>query len=59
MNGVITKGIGGFYYVQTDSGLIECRARGKFRKMNISPQVGDNVEITSAKTWSLDGREVK
>ena len=55
MTGVITKGIGGFYYVQTDSGLIECRARGKFRKMNISPQVGDNVDITLSENEELKG----
>jgi len=45
MDGIITKGIGGFYYVQTKQGLIECHARGKLRKMNITPLVGDNVEI--------------
>ncbi len=55
MNGVITKGIGGFYYVQTDCGLVECRARGKFRKMNISPQVGDNVEIELSEGEELKG----
>ncbi|MBE7027782.1 MAG: ribosome small subunit-dependent GTPase A [Ruminococcaceae bacterium] len=55
MNGVITKGIGGFYYVQTDKGLIECRARGKFRKMNLSPQVGDNVEIELSENEELKG----
>ena len=32
VEGVITKGIGGFYYVDTTDGLIECRARGLFRK---------------------------
>lgn len=45
-DGIITKGIGGFYYVQTDSGLVECRARGKFRKEGITPLVGDRVTIT-------------
>lgn len=55
MTGVITKGIGGFYYVQTEAGLIECRARGKFRKMNISPQVGDNVEIKLSENEALKG----
>ena len=43
--GKIIKGIGGFYYVETDQGLIECKARGKFRKNDITPIVGDNVEI--------------
>jgi ribosome biogenesis GTPase len=43
--GVITKGIGGFYYVDTGEAVYECRARGKFRLMDISPLVGDIVEI--------------
>ncbi|MEA4815854.1 MAG: ribosome small subunit-dependent GTPase A [Lachnospiraceae bacterium] len=44
--GVIVKGIGGFYYVNTDSGIYECRARGIFRKENITPTVGDKVVIS-------------
>ena len=28
LDGRIMKGIGGFYYVDTDKGLYECRARG-------------------------------
>ena len=28
MKGKIIKGIGGFYYVKTTDGLIECKARG-------------------------------
>ncbi len=43
LNGTILKGIGGFYYVETEQGVFECRARGKFRKENISPLVGDRV----------------
>ncbi len=43
--GVITKGIGGFYYVNTEIGLIECRARGIFRKRGFTPLVGDRVVI--------------
>ena len=43
--GVITKGIGGFYYVNTEMGLIECRARGIFRKRGCTPLVGDRVVI--------------
>ncbi len=43
--GVIVKGIGGFYYVDTDEGIYECRARGKFRIKNITPLIGDHVEI--------------
>ena len=43
--GKILKGIGGFYYVQTDEELVECRARGLFRNKSVMPYVGDNVEI--------------
>ena len=46
MKGKIIKGIGGFYYVDTPSGVIyECRAKGIFRNQNIKPLVGDDVEI--------------
>ncbi|BAH06323.1 ribosome small subunit-dependent GTPase A [Clostridium kluyveri] len=45
MRGTIMKGIGGFYYVNTDRGIIECRARGKFRYNGLFPMVGDKVEI--------------
>ena len=45
MNGKIIKGIGGFYYIKTDEGLIECKARGKFRHKDIKPMVGDDVTI--------------
>lgn len=45
MQGKIIKGIAGFYYVYTSKGLIECKARGIFRKEKLKPLVGDNVEI--------------
>ena len=46
MNGKIIKGIGGFYYVKTaENTIYECRARGVFRKDNIKPYIGDDVEI--------------
>lgn len=43
--GVITKGIGGFYYVRTDADTYECKARGKLRREGLVPMVGDRVEI--------------
>lgn len=43
--GRIIKGIGGFYYVDTDRGVIECKARGKFRKTVGKPIVGDLVSV--------------
>ena len=45
MEGLIVKALSGFYYVQTDGGVIECRARGKFRKDHVVPLVGDRVRI--------------
>lgn len=45
MNGRILKGIGGFYYVDTADGVIECKARGRFRKTIGKPIVGDLVTL--------------
>lgn len=45
ISGTIIKGIGGFYYVDTGEHIYECRARGRFRKDNITPLVGDIVDI--------------
>ena len=46
IEGRIIKGIGGFYYIETEKGLYECRARGIFRKNKITPLVGDRVSIS-------------
>lgn len=43
-NGIIVKGIGGFYYVKDCKNIIECKARGRFRNSRITPLVGDVVE---------------
>lgn len=45
MTGLITKGIGGFYYVLTDEGIIEAKGRGIFKKEGITLAVGDVVEL--------------
>ena len=55
IDGVIVKGIGGFYYVSTEKGIAECRARGKFRKQGIKPMVGDRVKITLVDENSMEG----
>jgi ribosome biogenesis GTPase len=44
--GIILKAISGFYYVDTGSETIECKARGRFRHDSITPLVGDTAEIT-------------
>lgn len=45
VTGRIQKALSGFYYVDTESEILQCRARGKFRKEGISPLVGDIVEV--------------
>ena len=46
MQGKIIKGIAGFYYVHARNGIVyECKAKGIFRKENIKPLVGDDVEL--------------
>ncbi|MBR6101512.1 MAG: ribosome small subunit-dependent GTPase A [Ruminococcus sp.] len=46
MQGLITKSIGGLYTVEASEGIYECKARGVFRKRNISPVCGDRVEFS-------------
>ncbi len=41
----IIKGIGGFYYVKTGGKVVECRARGIFRKRRVTPVAGDIVRL--------------
>lgn len=46
MQGKIIKGIAGFYYVHAKDQIVyECKAKGIFRKENIKPLVGDDVEL--------------
>lgn len=45
LQGRILKALGGFYYVHTGDGLLECRARGVFRKREQTPYVGDFVTV--------------
>ena len=42
-HGIIIKALSGFYYVKTAEGILECKARGKFRLDGTSPLVGDKV----------------
>ncbi len=47
-DGRIIKALSGFYYVDTGSELVRCRARGRMRYDRTSPVVGDNVTFTYA-----------
>ena len=56
LEGLVRKGIGGFYTVETPEGIYTCTARGKFRKARISPYAGDRVRILGEEdgTGALD-----
>ena len=43
--GRIIKALSGYYYVDTESGTVACRARGRFRLDGVTPLVGDLVEL--------------
>jgi ribosome biogenesis GTPase len=46
-SGIIIKGIGGFYYVASENDVIyECKARGIFRKKELTPLTGDRVAFS-------------
>jgi ribosome biogenesis GTPase / thiamine phosphate phosphatase len=45
VKGKIVKALSGFYYVQVDEKVYQCRGRGLFRKQKVTPLVGDYVEI--------------
>ena len=55
MVGKIIKAISGFYYIEYENTIYECRAKGILKKNNISPLVGDNAEfeIISEKIGNL------
>lgn len=46
LSGMILKAVGGLYYVESPEGVFECKARGIFRKQNISPCAGDKVILS-------------
>ena len=47
MQGIILRGVGGFYYAMDGEGAVHTlRAQGKIRRVRMKPKVGDIVEIT-------------
>ncbi len=56
VTGKIMKGIAGFYYVDLQDGrIVECKARGIFRKEGNKPLVGDMVSIELLEGEALKG----
>lgn len=45
-SGRIIKALSGFYYVEDHDMIYQCRARGKFRKDELTPLVGDYCEFS-------------
>ena len=54
MTGKIIKQISNDYTVKLDNKLIVCKARGKFRKLGITPLVGDNVVVDVDNSYILE-----
>ncbi len=44
--GLIIRSLSGFYNVYSDGNIITCKARGKFRKNDLKPLVGDYCTFT-------------
>lgn len=61
VSGRIIQSISGFYYVEAADAVIECKAKGSFRKQNIVPTVGDvvTVELSGDKGTVVDIAERK
>ncbi len=56
MRGKIIRGIAGFYYVQTGTGdVYTCKAKGIFRKQQVKPLVGDDVEFSVLDSAAREG----
>ncbi|MBO4289944.1 MAG: ribosome small subunit-dependent GTPase A [Lachnospiraceae bacterium] len=55
-HGKIIRGVGGFYYVCREDGLIyACKARGLFRKDKIKPLPGDDAEFFVTDETDMEG----
>lgn len=59
MIGRIIKNISNDYVVKIDNDLYTCKPRGKFRLNNMTPLVGDIVEIDTTNNYILDIKERK
>lgn len=51
--GLVIKGVGGKFTVQTAEGIIVCPAKGSFRRDNDVILVGDKVELTKDHDWLI------
>ncbi len=54
VKGRIIKQISNTYTVESEGKIYECKARGKFRNMNITPLVGDFVNFDASNNYILE-----
>ncbi len=54
MQGKIVKNISNLYDVLVDNTIYHAKARGKFKNMNITPLVGDEVKIDIEKNYIME-----
>ena len=59
MEGRIIKNISNDYVVKVDNKLYTCKPRGKFRISNLTPLVGDIVEIDNNNNYIIDIKKRK
>lgn len=59
MEGIIIKLISNDYTVLCNEKIYVCKARGKFRNINVSPLVGDRVVIDDVNNYILDVKKRK
>lgn len=45
LKGIIVSSVSGSYWVEVENDLYECNARGRFKKDDVSPVVGDRVLV--------------
>lgn len=50
--GIITKALSGFYYVDDGERITACRGRGRLRRQKVTPLVGDRVRFTPTEEGS-------
>ncbi len=58
MEGVVTKALADFYYVFAEGKTYQCKAKGIFKKHNLTPLVGDKVEIELTNAEDIEGKIV-
>ena len=54
MEGQIIKILSNLYTVSCDGTIYECRARGKFRNLKVTPTVGDYVRINPKENYIME-----